>query len=418
MENNVTTVQTYKKMPLVEVPEAPHYITRFLPPTSNSLLLSHPSEPGKLSSPELLLPLLGSPFNELRCPSGSSSQPRLIEAPQDDAQKLASKFDRMEQLLKDSGFDSLGEFLKILFYNPSRVSGQPDPRGVCHAKSVARFLQGRNKVKISDIITLVYKHKHSAPSPSSPHASEHHAPFSPSVSPADFFYARPSLFTWATNLVANHVDREIYELAAKDDDVHLRASTNGRRPTDSISLVTWEALGRFSIAALVEKYKSHAPVAWHLTECMAASRKNGVVVVKKQQPHLIIQVGTISSFLLARNHFATGDLAMALGIWHFAIKSHIDVKRVYSRFGNIVSDSTVHKALDTMTGSSLSILREAVNDTTKWGETEWCLILDSDCHGFSNPCGLRVRVHLGKGMGLIFPTLTKPVPMAGVSGYP
>ncbi|EDR15344.1 uncharacterized protein LACBIDRAFT_301528 [Laccaria bicolor S238N-H82] len=42
----------------------------------------------------------------------------------------------------------------------------------------------------------------------------------------------------------------------------------------------------------------------------------------------------------------------------------------------------------------------------------------SDCHGFSNPCGLRVRVHLGKGMGLIFPTLTKPVPVAGVSGYP
>ena len=68
---------------------------------------------------------------------------------------------------------------------------------------------------------------------------------------------------------------------------------------------------------------------------------------------------------------------MALGIWHFAVKSHIDVKRVYSRFGNIVSDSTVRKALNTMTGSSLSILRDAVNDVTKRGETEWCLILDN-----------------------------------------
>jgi hypothetical protein len=141
---------------------------------------------------------------------------------------------------------------------------------------------------MSDIITLVYKHKHSAPSPDSPHASERHAPFSPSVSPADIFYARPSLFTWATNLVANYVHREIYELAAKDDDVHLRASTNGRRPMDSVNLVTWETLGKFSIAALVEKYKSRAPVAWHLTECMAGSRKNGVVVVKKQRPHPIV----------------------------------------------------------------------------------------------------------------------------------
>ena len=108
MENNVRTVQSYKKTPLVEVPEAPHYITHFLPPASNSLLLSHLGELGELSSTEPLLPLLGSRFNELCCPYGSSSQPRLIQAPQDEAQKLASKFDRMEQLLDDSGFDSFG----------------------------------------------------------------------------------------------------------------------------------------------------------------------------------------------------------------------------------------------------------------------------------------------------------------------
>ena len=235
MENNVRTVRTYKKTPLVVVPEAPHYIARFLPPASNSLLLSRLDELGEPSYTEPLSPLLGSPFNELRCPYGSSSQPRLIQAPQDEAQKLASKFDRMEQLLKDSGFDSVGEFLKILFYNPSRVSGQPDPRGIFHAKSVAQFLQGRNKVKMSEIITLVYKHKHSAPLPDSPHASERHAPFSPSVSPADIFYACPSLFTWATNLVANHVHREIYDLAAKDNSIHLPSfnkwtASNGCQP--------------------------------------------------------------------------------------------------------------------------------------------------------------------------------------------
>ena len=58
---------------------------------------------------------------------------------------------------------------------------------------------------MSEIITLIYKHKHSAPSPDSPRASERHAPFSPSVSPADIFYARPSLFTWATNRTLNCV---------------------------------------------------------------------------------------------------------------------------------------------------------------------------------------------------------------------
>ena len=85
----------------------PHIILHvFCPPALNSLLLSHLGELGEQPSTELLSPLLGSPFNELCCPSGSSSQPRLIQAPQDKVQKLTSKFDRMEQLLKESGFDS------------------------------------------------------------------------------------------------------------------------------------------------------------------------------------------------------------------------------------------------------------------------------------------------------------------------
>jgi hypothetical protein len=90
-----------------------------------------------------------------------------------------------------------------------------------------------------------------------------------------------------------------------------------------------------------------------------------------------VLVGAISSFILARDHYANGYLAMALGVWHFAAKSHIDVKRVYSRLGNIVSDTTVRNALDSLTGSSLSALRAAVKDATERSETEWCLILDN-----------------------------------------
>ena len=117
-------------------------------------------------------------------------------------------------------------------------------------------------------------------SPGSPRYSERHAPFSPSVYPEGIFRARPALFSWATNLVANHVHREIYSLTAKEDNTHLRASTNGRH-SDRANVVTWDALGKFSISALIEKYKTRAPVSWHLTESMAASRKNGIVVLKK-----------------------------------------------------------------------------------------------------------------------------------------
>ena len=100
MENNVRTVQSYQKTPLVEVLEASHYIRHFLPPASNSLLLSHLGELWKLTSTEPLLPLLGSRFNELCCPYGSSSQPRLIQAPQDEAQSSCRNLIRWSNCLR------------------------------------------------------------------------------------------------------------------------------------------------------------------------------------------------------------------------------------------------------------------------------------------------------------------------------
>ena len=284
MEGTLKSVRSYKKTPATTVPETPEFLQRLLPADSSS---PHPSSPNDTHGP--LSTTLGSPFNGPGWLDGSSSQPRLRQSPQSDSQKLALKFEKMEALLSNWGFDSVGDFLEILFYNPICTTGQSDPRGSFHAKAVSRFLQGRNNTKMSDIISLIYGHKHSAPSPGSPRYSERHAPFSPSVSPEEIFHARPSLFSWATNLVANHVHREIYSLTAKDDNTHLRALTNGRH-SDRANVVTWDALGKFSISALIEKYKTRAPVSWHLTESMAASRKNGIVVLKKRRPHPIASV--------------------------------------------------------------------------------------------------------------------------------
>jgi len=162
MDSNVWTVRTFKKLkPIAEIPETLDFITPFLPSPSNCLFpTSRNDQHGSLHTTPLVL---GSPFNTSGSLGGSSSQPRLIKPPQSDVQKLSSKFEWMETFLKDLGFDSVGEFLKILFYNPSHTSGESDPWGSCHAKAISRFLQGRNKIKMSDIISLIYKHKHSAP---------------------------------------------------------------------------------------------------------------------------------------------------------------------------------------------------------------------------------------------------------------
>ena len=132
----------------------------------------------------------------------------------------------MEESLGDSGFDQIGKFLQIFFYNPTCRA--EDPHSVSHGWVVAQFLRGRNKIKMADIIDLIYSHKHSARSSRSTQSHKCHAPFSPSVTSSEIFHVCPSLFTWTVNLVANHIHQEMYDLTSKDNNVHLQISTNGQ----------------------------------------------------------------------------------------------------------------------------------------------------------------------------------------------
>ena len=106
MEKIVRSIQSYKKTPTIQVPATPDFISPFLSQSalssSNSgaspSVQSSPEDPLASSSSTPLSPL-SSPFSN---PGESSSQPRLIQAPQDKTQKLQAKFERMEEILGDS----------------------------------------------------------------------------------------------------------------------------------------------------------------------------------------------------------------------------------------------------------------------------------------------------------------------------
>jgi hypothetical protein len=155
---------------------------------------------------------------------------------------------------------------------------------VTHGLAVTRFLQGKTKIKMSEIVDLIYSHKHSAPSLRSTQYHERHASFSPSISPVAINHAHPSLFTRATtDLVGNHVHQEIHKLTMKDDDTQLRASTNGRAQRIALDWLLGRLWGNLALLDFVRSTR-RAPVSWYLTESMAASHKNGAVITKRRRP--------------------------------------------------------------------------------------------------------------------------------------
>ncbi|KAJ6447710.1 hypothetical protein C8R47DRAFT_999288 [Mycena vitilis] len=176
---------------------------------------------------------------------------------------------------------------------------------------------------------------------------------------------------WATRIVGDEAYRRIGLLGAKTDDpddrTHMRATSNGR--VEYANVADWKHMD-FTMQGLADKYSQTDPFIWYLLECFCAPRVKGVVVIRKRRPHPIIQVGALSSFIVRRNVYASGDLALPLGIWHFAVRSHVDVKRVYCRFGSTVSDSTARKALNSMLEASLSDLQRSLNDATSRDESD------------------------------------------------
>ncbi|KAJ7328681.1 hypothetical protein DFH08DRAFT_940394 [Mycena albidolilacea] len=296
----------------------------------------------------------------------SHVQQRLRAATRTADEILECKFRAMDDFLQNYPFDSIGDFLSVLFYN--RPHGESDPRGVTHAIAVAQFLRGRTDIKI-------YPAKDSSRLP------EREMMFCTTREAGTIHHARPFISTWAAKLVAAEARKQIGRATRDDPEdpdarVQLRASTNGRGKA-SVHVVTWDDFKNFSIQRLAETFRLKLSLPMFLSQYMSAPKEKGAFIVRKRRPYPMIQVAAISSFIITRNQYATGHMAMLLGIWHFVCKSHVDVKRVYCRFGNTVADTTARAALRSMTADGMGKMRADTQDANTRGETEHFLLLDN-----------------------------------------
>ncbi|KAJ6615998.1 hypothetical protein B0H10DRAFT_1949475 [Mycena sp. CBHHK59/15] len=265
-------------------------------------------------------------------------------------------------------FRSLGAFLEVLFH--VRDFSVNDPRAPSHEHMVTSFLNSNSNIGMADIIDLIYDHPQSRPTNDNPESQLYFCPLDV-ASPKDINFGRPALSTWALQKVGPEMRRQVGNLTQNDPDdpediTQLRASTNGR--AKYICLATWNHLGRVSIPWMAGTYKRRARGVWDITECMGAPTVNGAVVIRTRRPHLTVQVQVISGLTLSRNRYASGYLALPLVVWQFTCKAHVDEKRIMSRFGFSVHDSTARACLYSLTDSSLAKLRESVaRMSSRWG---------------------------------------------------
>ncbi|KAJ7862118.1 hypothetical protein B0H14DRAFT_2349640, partial [Mycena olivaceomarginata] len=195
-----------------------------------------------------------------------------------------SELEKIDDMLRTYDFRSLGTCFAALFQ--PRIRGVKDLRTKRHRQAVSSFLQGRSSVKMGHIVPLIYNHPQSRAKRNN--SRDRSAAFSPDIPLIGC--AQPCLSAWATRSVGNHLYLRIGKLARKKRTDgrtrrHLRATTNGR--TERTDVTEWEDV-EFSIEELAQQYQAEDGTVWYITECLAASRKNGAIVINKNRPHPVV----------------------------------------------------------------------------------------------------------------------------------
>ncbi|KAF9010904.1 hypothetical protein BDZ89DRAFT_1226378 [Hymenopellis radicata] len=323
----------------------------------------------------------------------SHSQPRL-RAPQKRKPNLYEEMDLLVPTIR-AKFGSLGGFLRILFTDFRRRDGPAaDKCSLPHRSLVAYFLRGKNKTKAVEIVQLMYAHRLSRPNYRSKQRDEVKAMFT-ERDPTSMQYARPAISCWALQIVGDYAhsaintltfdeeeDWEDVENTCQDVRLHARlASTsnpNAQR-SDLRAKVDWaRIIDPFSIQRIASTFERRAEGVWYLCRRMAAPEDaNRVSIVRKRRPYSTILVTAISAFVMSRNKFANGYLAVPLGIWLWACRAHVDIKRALSRMGLSISDTTVRDALVSMSAAGQAKLQASVKDHASRGELGWRVIYDN-----------------------------------------
>ncbi|KAJ6462874.1 hypothetical protein C8R45DRAFT_1107948 [Mycena sanguinolenta] len=295
--------------------------------------------------------------------------------------KYLSRYEHVDAVLHCilDHFKSLAHFMEALTEN--FPVGSSDPRSDYHRLVVCSWLGGRSTFRPAHFVEAIYHNRYSVPCHTSVHVDELDQVFDGQRDPKDFHYARPALSAWATQLVGKRCALEIGKLGHDDPnhpDFHafLRSATNarssGKHPT-----VSQEDVFQFSMERSATILQSRAPLAWYLTECMAATRKKGAVITRTRRPHPYIQVAALSSFAIARNRSANAYFALPIGIYLFATKAHTDVKRMLCKLGLSVHDTTVRRALKTMGAKRKEMLQALTAASLTEGAPGCRVVLDN-----------------------------------------
>ena len=201
--------------------------------------------------------------------------------------------DKVEELIKliQSFNWTLGDMLHFTF-GITDSNGQAFDPSPTHYHMVSRFLQGRTKFTVGQILQTWLSSKYGLPAKSHP---EHFMAYSVHISYLDIKHARPALTSFAAQIVMRKLDQEGRKIVKKESGLHTFTSRRNKDGPD-ISSESQQNLGPQIFSEISSLFEKEMPLAWNLLMNLAVSDIQASS--RKRRPPEIVSLKSLYSMLI------------------------------------------------------------------------------------------------------------------------
>ncbi|THU88270.1 hypothetical protein K435DRAFT_917531 [Dendrothele bispora CBS 962.96] len=224
----------------------------------------------------------------------------------------------------------------------------------------------------------MFNHRNSNPSWHSPRKHERNLAYSLDEEPTMIGFARPAIKAYAAQMCARKAHQDL-TLLTKNDPNHPEYVPAVLDPSN----VSWNDIIRLSPQQTADTFKQRTPFLYNFFEYLAAPRKGGEPVQRINRPNEMRIVASLNPLIVGQNRNVNGYLSLPMSIHYFSSQAHTELRRLTSRMGLSVHDSTARKSIASMTMKAQTQMQEETLEAAQKGTVSKCYLV-GNCQRYAD----------------------------------
>lgn len=139
----------------------------------------------------------------------------------------------------------------------------------------------------------------------------------------------------------------------------------------------WSDVLEYSPEHVIDTFRKWTVFLYNFWDYLSVPHRDGIPVEHVQRPREMRIIASLTPMINGHNQCANGYFSLAFGIHLFGCQAHTDLKRLASRIGLAVHDSTIRRMMKAMTDKARIEMRRVAAEAAEKGTVEQGKCLDN-----------------------------------------